>query len=278
MYAADVGDANCVEKLIQKGAQIINISDIAGHTVWALAAYAGSVDVLKFLIEDNGIDKNSIDKNGCSILFWAVGSGSIEVVRYLLTLGVTMTSFVPQECVEACKNCGTNVSCHYNHAPMRTDPYVRAIIVYRLDVVRLMDEHGCQLGKSLEILSISIHMQSVEVVEYLLCNYKYPLNYGYTEKYNDGGSNSDHQTFLSKACEEQSVEIVKSLLEHGADPNKKYCAEKLPIVINVAIYQGRVKHLACFIRGGVNVNTRSHYSGRFRTWGPGAKHRCCSAV
>ena len=267
LYAAYVGDANCVEKLIQKGAQN-NCPNRAGHTVWALAAYAGSVDVLKFLIEDNGIDKNSIDKKGCSILFWEVGSGNIEVTRYLLTLGVKMTSFVPKECEEACKNCGTNVSCHYNHAPMRTDPYVRAIIVYRLDVVRLMDEHGCQLGKSLEILSISIHMQSVEVVEYLLCNYKYPLNYGYTEKYNDGGSNSDHQTFLSKACEEQSVEIVKSLLEHGADPNKKYCAEKLPIVINVAIYQGRVKHLACFVRGGVNVNTRSHYSGRFRTSGP----------
>ena len=268
LYAADVGDANCVEKLIQKGAQI-NCSDRVGHTVWTLAACAGSVDVLKFLIEDNGIDKNSIDKNGCSILLWAVGSGNIKVARYLLTLGVKMTSFVPQECVEACKNCGTNVSCHYNHAPMRTDPYVRAIIVYRLDVVRLMDEHGCQLGKSPEILSIAIHTQSVEVVEYLLCNYKYPLNYGYTEKYNDVGSISDHQTFLSKACETQSVKIVKLLLERGADPNKKYCAEKCPPVINVAIYQRHVKHLACFIRGGVNVNTRSHYSGRFCTWGPG---------
>ena len=267
LYAAAMGNVNCVKKLIQKGAQV-NYTDRTGQTVWALAARAGSVDLLKFLIEDNGIEMNSIDRYGFSILFWAVSSGNIEAVRYLLNQGVTMTSFVPQECVEACKNCGTNVSCHYNHAPVRTDPYVRAIIVDMLDVVRLMDEHGCQLGKSPEILSIAIHTKSVNVVEYLLYKYKYPLNYGYIDKYNDNKLNSGHQTFLSKACENQLVEIVKLLLEHGADPNKKYCAEKCPPVINVAIYQRRVKHLASFIRAGVNVNTRSHYSGRFCTSGP----------
>ena len=84
------------------------------------------------------------------------------------------------------------------------------------------------------------------------------MNYGYSEKYYRF-FNSDHQTFLNKACEEQSVIIVKLLLEHGADPNKKYCAEKCPPVINTAIYRRHVKHLACFIRGGVNVNTRSYY-------------------
>ena len=268
MYAAAVGNVKCFEKLIQKGAQL-NCTDRVGHTVWALAARAGSVDVLKCLIEKHGIGKNSTDKKGFSVLMWAVISCRIEAVRYLLNQGVTMTSFVPQECVEACKNCGTNLSCHYLDATqMNTDPYVRAIILDMLDVVRLMDEHGCQLGKSPEILSIAIHTKSVEVVEYLLCNYKYPWNYGYIEKHYDSRLNSDHQTFLIKACETQSVEIVKLLLERGADPNKKYCAEKCPPVLNVAIYRRHVKHLACFIRGGVNVNTRSHYSGRFRTWGP----------
>ena len=258
MYAAALGNVYCVEKLIQNGAQV-NYTDSAGHTVWTLAARAGSVDVLKCLIEDNGIDKNSTDNNGLSILYWAVTSKNIEVVRYLLKQEVTMTSFVPQECVEACRNCGTNVSCHYPDATqLKTDPYVLAIRFRKLDIVRLMDKYGCQLYKSTAILSLAICVNSVKVVDYLLCNYKYPLNYGYTKKY-DSSLKSDHQTFLREACKKQSVQMVKLLLKHGADPNKICCVEKCPSVINFAIYTGHVEIIACLIRGGVYVNTRSYY-------------------
>ena len=258
MYAADLGNVKCVEKLIQNGARV-NYTNREGHTVWTLAARAGSVDVLKCLLEKYSIDKNPIVKKGLSILYWAVHSGNIEAVRYLLKQGVTMTSFVPQECVEACRKCGTNVSCHYPDATqLHNDPYVLAIRFNMLDIVRLMNEYGCQLYKSPEILSLAIRANSVEVVEYLLCNHKYPLNYEYSEKY-DRFLNSDHQTFLNKACKEQSVRIVTLLLEHGADPNKKHCAEKCHNVINVSIYRRHINNTACFIRRGVNVNTRSYY-------------------
>ena len=192
MYATAVGDVNCVEKLIQRGAQV-NYTDKTGQTAWTLAARAGSVDVLKCLIEDNGIDKNSTDEEGLSILYWAVGSKNIEAVRYLLKQGVTMTSFVPQEGVEACTDCGTNILCHYLDATqLHPDPYTKAIRFNMLEVVRLMNEHRCELYKTPRILSYAISNDSVDVVDYLLRNYKYPLNYGYTEKY-DNGLNSDHQ-------------------------------------------------------------------------------------
>ena len=108
MYAAAMESVNCVEKLIKKGAQV-NYRDRAGQTIWTVAARAESVDLLKCLIEDHGVDKNSIDEDGLSILYWTVSSGNIEAVRYLLKQGVTMTSFVPQDCVEACKKCGTDI-------------------------------------------------------------------------------------------------------------------------------------------------------------------------
>ena len=247
-----------LKKLIQKGAQV-NYTDKIGQTVWTLAA--GSVDVLKCLIEDNGFDKNSIDKDGLSVLYWAVHSGNIEAVHYLLKQGVAMTSFVPQECVEACKNCGTNVSCYYLDATqLKTDPCVLAIRFNMLDIVRLMDEYGCELYKSTEILSYAIRANNVQLIDYFLCNYKYPLNYEYIEKYNEYKFNSDHQTFLSETYEKQSVEVVKLLLEHGADPNKKYCAEKCSNVIMAAIYDRHVDVLASFIHGGVNVNIRCYHS------------------
>ena len=170
MEAAAVGNIYCVKKLIQKGAQV-NSTDRASHTVWTLAARAGSVDVLKLLIEDNGINKNSTDEKGLSVLYWAIHSGNIEVVRYLLKQGVTMTSFVPRECVEECRKCGTNVSCHYPDATqLKIDPYVLAIRDNMLDIVRLMNEYGCQLYKSTEILSHSIRANNVQLVDYLLSN------------------------------------------------------------------------------------------------------------
>ena len=259
LYAAAVGNVNCVEKLIQKGAQV-NCTDRVGHTVWAEAARAGSVDVLKCLIEKHGIGKNSTDKNGFSVLLWAVISCSIEPVRYLLNQGVTMTSFVPQECVEACKNCGTNLSYHYLDATqMNTDPYVRAIRFDMLDVVRLMDKHGCELGKSPEILSYAICNESEDVVDYLLRNYKYQLNYEFTVKSINMRFNFHHQTFLIKACRNQSVQMVKLLLEYDADPNIQYCVKESPSIINVAISEQHVEIIACFIRGGVHLNIGSYY-------------------
>ena len=59
MFAAALGNIRCVEKLIYKGGAL-HTADKFGDTVWTLAARAGNVDVLKYLIEDHGIDKNSV--------------------------------------------------------------------------------------------------------------------------------------------------------------------------------------------------------------------------
>ena len=257
MYAAAIDNIYCFKKLIEKGAQV-NCTDKTGQTVWTLSARAGSTEMLKCLLEDHDIDKNSIDEKGLGVLYWAVSSGNIEAVRYLLKQGVTMTSFVPQESKEACKKCGTDISCHYlNSTQLDTDPYVLAIRSNMPDIVRLMDECGCELNKSPEVLSYAIRANRVKVVDYLLCNYKYPLNYEYTDKYSDSSLNSDHKTFLSTACKRQSVEVVQLLLDHGTDPNKKYCVEKCPSVITAAINERHIESIARFIREGVNVNTRS---------------------
>ena len=172
------------------------------------------MNVLKCLIENNNIDQNSIDARGFSVLFWAVIEYKIEAVRYLLKQGVTITSFVPQECMEACKDCGTNLPCYYVDATEdQSDPYMFAVRCDWLEYVRLMDEYGCELYKSPEILNLAIRHDRVAVVEYLLCNYEYPdINYGYKNKFDESCMNSKHQTFLTEACEIHSGGIVKLLL------------------------------------------------------------------
>ena len=85
MFAAEVGNMYCFDKLIEKGAEI-DCTDEDGYTLCTLAAHGGNVEMLKYLLEDNNIDKNSIDKKGLSVLYWTVRGGNIEAVCYLLNI------------------------------------------------------------------------------------------------------------------------------------------------------------------------------------------------
>ena len=248
-YAAILDNVHCVKNLIKKGA------DKHDHTTWTVAARDGRVNVLKWLIEDDGLDKNSIDKKGYSILLWAVRSRNIKAARYLLNIGASTTTHTPQELVEPCEYCGTDLP-FVNDRECILHPLLKAIESKQLDMVKMFDEYGCQLYKQLYALSYAVRTNSVDVMKYLLSNYKYPLNNEYTVRQ---PSWNPHNTLLTEGCQTKSGEIVKLLLEHGADPNKNNCVKTCSSAIHVAIQQRHVEIIACFIRGGVNVNAKSFY-------------------
>ena len=253
MYAAQVGNVKCVEKLIHKRADLY-IADDAGDNVWTIAAREGNMDVLKCLIENHGIDKN-----GLNILYWAVKSGNIEAVRYLLNLGVTTTADIPQERLEACEASHHNMSRHIiNGIQLKAELFKETIgRHYRPEVVKLLDEYGCQLYRSDEALRYAVYLDRVSVVDYLLCNHNYSLNNEYILEFSYGMRHS-HQTLLMSACQNHSVKMVELLVEHGANPNTGRYYNKCPSAINIAIHNGHIKMVARMIRSGVDVNTRSN--------------------
>ena len=195
MYAAEVGNMHCFDRLIEKGAEI-DCTDEDGYTLCMLAAHGGNVEILKYVLEDIDIYKNSIHEKGLELLYGAVGSCNFEAVRYLLKLGVKIRSHIPKECVGACNNCGIRTYWHTVNNQIRT-------------------------------------------------------NSEWTSRY---------QFLLITVCQIGSVKMVKLLLEHGVDPNINFCEAKQPSTINVAIFRQHVEVIACFIRGGVNVNTRSYHA------------------
>ena len=268
MYAVDMGNVICVEKLIEKGANIF-ATDREDQTVCAVAAKGGSVDVLKCLIEDYNLRKDSIDKNGRSVLYWAVISKNIEAVRYLLDLGATITKSMPQEYMTPCRSCGTHLP-YFDTFKLHSNPCIAALASTNSmpDMIRLFEEYGCQLHKHPYALSLAVRKGHVEVVDYLLNNYKYPLNYEYmyfgSTKCEDRRSTYSLyslRTLIMIAClrtrRKDSGEMVKLLLEHGVDLNIK--SGKDISAINVAIYMRRVEFVACFIRSGAHVNAKSFY-------------------
>ena len=262
MYAAEFGNTYCVQKLIQEGACLYT-KDNGGRPGWTFVASTGNVDMLKCLLEDNDFDKNEVDKDGFSILYWALQSRKIQAVHYLLNIGVTITTYIPQAYVDLSKFCGTNLryDCMWGRK-RSSDPYMEAIRMNMPEVVKLMEEFGCQLCKCTEALIHAISSNSMKVVEYLLCNHKYPLNIKCTEVCACSPAlPSRHHTLLTEACKNRSVKMINLLLDHGADPNKWNVAEESCSTIIEAICEGHVEVIALFIRSGVNVNDRSFYPG-----------------
>ena len=64
----------------------------------------GNVELLKCMI-DHGIDKDTADLNGVSLLRHVVTSDNVEAVRYLLDLGVVIPNDTRKVCERQCKRC-----------------------------------------------------------------------------------------------------------------------------------------------------------------------------
>ena len=257
LCALDCGNIECVKKLIQSGARL-GRTDYGDNYVWAEIVRKGNVEVLQIVIE-HGIDEDSTDTDGKSMLRLVIESGDVEAVRYLLDLGVTLPTYQPNAKLKPCKKCGTNRLCMYldrHHEQANQDPCIAAIDTRNLNIIHLLEKHGAQSFNSLNVFIYATNIP--DVIEYLLNKYTYPLNIEYTVKGARCGCFC-YCTLLVNACYSNNVDVVKVLLDHGADPNKKMCEKKCFSVINIAIRQCNVKVVAHLIRSGLDVNSSSYH-------------------
>ena len=249
-YAINVRNVECVIQLIKKGAKL-NINDF-----WAKAARLGSVKLIECIL-NHGIDKDSLDQHGCSLLSHVVSSGDVEAVRYVLDLGVTVTSYTPEVKLVPCHGCGTNIlpldgssTCiKEGH-----DPCIGAVRMDKPEIVQMLIEHGSQSCQSLNALIHAMRRSSVRLVEYLLNKYTYPLNVEYS--FTDPVRRS-YQTLLTEPCYRNTIKITKLLLDHGADPNMRICVEANSSILLEAIQHRHEEIIALYIRNGVDINFRS---------------------
>ena len=159
IYAVGIRNIYCVEKLIEKGGRLDIISYTTKRYVWTHVAVMGNVELLKCMF-NYGIDKDSTDQNGLSVLWWVVSSRNIEAVRYLLDLGVVIHS--PK--LERCKN--NNVMIDINQEDQ--DPCIKAIRHNMFEIVKLFEEHGSKSCELFTALRCAVIYNSVDVASYLL--------------------------------------------------------------------------------------------------------------
>ena len=244
IYAVDYRNVYCIQKLIEKRARL-DIIGYSGH-VWTMIARLGNIELLKCLF-NHGIDKDSIDVTGASVLWYVVVSDNIEAVQYLLDLGVAVPSyesdqFEKNECV---------VSVKQEH----TDPCISAICRNRLDMVKLFEGYGFKSCELFAALRCAVIYGGVDMASYLLNKYTYPLNIEYR---NLNRNKFTTQTLLTEFRYNSIAQMIKLLLDHGADPAKPMCSPTSVNAIMTAVGYGNINVIAQYIRWGVNINLRSY--------------------
>ena len=236
--------------LLENGVDI-NTSGCDNRTPLMYAAAVGSTYCSSKLTE-KGARHDRADDCGRSVMYWAVVGGNISTIHYLLQKGVTVENFreVPQE--NLCHLCEINTG--FSEDMLKTDPCMKAVWMDKVDVVQLIDEHRNQAFQSFAYLPCAVMGNSGRVLKYLLSKHNYPLNHEYVVG-DDGHGEKCYKTLLVEACT-KSVELVRLLLEHGADPNRNIGKDRYPNAIATAIMEGQVEMVACLIRSGSNVNSR----------------------
>ena len=263
--AANFGIVYCIKKLIEKKAHP-DFIDPYQRYVWPKIASTGNVELLKWLF-NHDIDKDIIDENDVSILYYVVTSDNIEAVRYLLDLGVDIPTYTPEVRKTQCEQYKENMLIvNKEHYWYNQDPFMRSICYNQLEMIKLLDEYGSQTCKSFNALKIAVMYHRVEVVSYLLNKYTYPLNlefirYVKTDS-NPSGTKQGYTLLtepnLSGFTQLRSLQIIKLLLDHGADPAKTMCTARSANAIMAAINHRNLNVMAHYIRSGVDINFCSH--------------------
>ena len=126
--------------------------------LWTQVAEKGDVDLLKCLFS-YGLDKDTTDEFGHSILWHVVRSGNIEAVHYLLELGVTIPTYPPKERKVRCEWCKKKKMIIEGNKKSRKDPCIIAICRNKLEIIKLLDEYGSKSCKSFFALRCACNLE-----------------------------------------------------------------------------------------------------------------------
>jgi len=189
--AAFNGNITGLELLVDAGADL-NTQDNDGWTALHYAAAAGEESIVQVLL-DRGADKNARTKLGLSAIHSAARGGRLGVVEQLLRYGVNPTSITHDgetllfSAVSGGNEnmvklvLGANGSKDINCFTRKNgmSPLVVAALMKRSDLVKILVENGADVK----------------------------------------AGHADGYTALHAAAAKDNLEIVRYLLDHGADPN-----------------------------------------------------------
>ena len=217
--AADLGEVECVEKLIESGAEI-NSGD---ETPLMTAAENGHVDCVKLLIRA-GADLDIEGKNGTA-LWWAAFQGHVECVNLLIQAGADLDT--------------------QNEKGLTA--LIWAVGNECIECVKLLIQEGADLDiqskngrTALMAATVEGHVECVKLLAGAGAN----LNI----------QNQDGYTALMLAADQRYVECVKLLIREGADLDTQGKHGRTALM--AATVEGHVECVKLLARAGADFNIR----------------------
>ena len=130
-WNAKEGNAEIVQKLIHKGADLEIKDRKNGSTPLLWACQNGHLNVVKILLQ-NGANKFATSKRGNTVLHFAVESGEVELVEMLVKKGLD---------IDAKKRVNPNVFVKGTLSPLNT-----AIFEDKMEILTLLIEKGADVN------------------------------------------------------------------------------------------------------------------------------------
>ncbi|MGL5028760.1 MAG: ankyrin repeat domain-containing protein [Wolbachia pipientis] len=219
--AAKKGNLYLTAYILIEGADL-NAQDECSWTPLYYAVYSGNIDVVRFLI-DQGADYNITDNEGTPV-YYAFQYGHVRIVKY----------FVEEKSIDPMAPINEYGSTLFGEAIVGGDLDTIKYLMSRKDVT-----YDCN-----DLLEIAILNGHLDVVEYLVEEKGVDVNFV--------GENG--WTPLLDAVERDNVEVVEYLIEKGAYVNA--ITEDGTTGLHIAAEHCNFDMVKCLVINGANINVR----------------------
>ena len=191
--ACDKGKLELVQYLVDNYPDILTVRDKTGQSSFLLTGFSGSVELVKYLIS-RGCDVYDKDNNGNTVLHNACSHGKLNLVQYLVDNYPDMLTIRDKT---------------------RISPFLQTGFSGSVELVIYLISRGCDVydkdSSGRTVLHNACRKGKLELVQYLVDNYPNML----TIRDEEGQS-----PFLLTGVS-GSVEVVKSLISRGCDVHDK---------------------------------------------------------
>lgn len=257
MVGASEGHKPVVEVLLTEGAEV-NLQTPLGSTAMRFAATADSVDILKALIQ-SGASVNIKDKSGWTPIIHAAIKGKAANVKILQSAGASLPADLVYpaalgdiDMVQQMLKQGADVNATNEIGWM---PLAAAAVNGHVEIVNLLlhkgaqtDSTGMDRGWRMSALTLAADRGHLEVVKTLLGK-KADAN---LTSFDVAANKSTGRTALMEAVYSGHAEVVRAVVEGGANPNDRFPGARKRPLLSGAVQSPAV--LKVLLDKGANVN------------------------
>uniref|UniRef100_A0A0E0RJM7 Serine/threonine-protein kinase BSK1-like TPR repeats domain-containing protein n=1 Tax=Oryza rufipogon TaxID=4529 RepID=A0A0E0RJM7_ORYRU len=236
LQAAQDGNLRLLRKMAKK-LDLRGVKDKNGLSALHFAASHGHLDCCKFLVEESGLDVNSVGHKGETPVFYAAIDGNVQVLGYLLDHGGDPVKPEERGCTplhNAAENGHDEAvrlllskGVHVDPLNYRGAPLHLAASKDRVQAMKVLLEHGADLNRVVNHIFSPLMMaccgHSLKCVK-LLVEAGADVN----------GNSTNGPTPLTEAVDDSLTDVVKFLVGAGADPNIPDEEGRIPIMVAAA--------------------------------------------